>query len=78
MYEQFNCADYGDERPGGHLPAGTDCKAFSKEQAQGEGMILCSGIREVNWITLIAVHLFRPTAVNHQPNSTPVERTGIE
>ena len=39
MYDQFNCADYGDERPGGHLSAGIDREAFSKEQAPGEGMI---------------------------------------
>ena len=31
MYEQLNCIDYGDERPGGDLPAGIAGEAFSKK-----------------------------------------------
>ena len=39
MYEQFNCIDYGDGRPGGDFSAGIDSQAFSKEQAEGKTVI---------------------------------------
>jgi len=38
MYEQFNCIDYGDERPGGDLSAGIAGEVVSKkDREQGTG-----------------------------------------
>ena len=36
MYEQLDCIDYGDGRPGGDFSTGIAGKVISKEQTQGE------------------------------------------